>query len=80
MQVGQNPKLTNKIVNNIGNVDCMDFSLRLFWLKYLENDQNLYNSAQNMNEHFHSFFDMLIILEGELEYEIGEDCVQVRAG
>ena len=80
MQVGQNPKLTNKIVNNIGNVDCMDFSLRLFWLKYLENDQNLYNSAQNMNEHFHSFFEMLIILEGELEYEIGEDCVQVRAG
>ena len=78
----QNHFLSNRVVGNMSfREDKNPLEWQFTLLKYNEYDSNLHYPMQNADKpHFHSFFEIHMPVEGDLEYWIEDACVQVRQG
>lgn len=74
-------KIENKIVERlfIPNHD-LTIQWRVYWLKGVVYDSDIHDYSLNVKPHFHSFLEMQIVLDGELEYLIDGQRVTVYAG
>ena len=73
--------IENKIVEKLF-IPSYDLAIqwRVYWLKGVVYNSEIHDSSLNVKPHFHSFLEMQIVLDGELEYLIDGQQVTVYAG